>query len=153
MPSAPGVGGISVSDDNQSFCSAFFNRTFTNLYNDELGRLFGGVAIHSCGNWTHTMPALREMKHLMVADCAVHRLMDPCPNDAGAVASAMEGSGAVMQMRCPGRKEDIDEVVEKAARPGVRLGIKFGWPGDAHGATEIYEYATGGWRRRTGGAR
>jgi hypothetical protein len=53
----------------------------------------------------------------------------------------MEGSGAVVQMRCPGRKEDIDEVVEKAARPGVRLAIKFGWPGDARGATEIYEYA------------
>ncbi len=141
MPSAPGVGGISVSDDNQSFCSADFSRQFTNPYNDALGREFGGVAIHSCGNWTHTMPALREMEHLMLADCAVHPLMDPCPNEAGKVAAALEGSGAVVQMRCPGRPEDVDAVIEAAARPGVRLCIKYGWPGDATAATALYEHA------------
>jgi len=141
MPSAPGVGGISVSDDNQSFCSAAFNREFTNPYNDALGREFGGVAIHSCGNWTHTMPALREMEHLMLVDCAVHPRMDPCPNDAGAVAGAMEGSGVVVQMRCPGTVADVDEVIEKAARPGVRLAIKFGWTGDPASASELYAHA------------
>ena len=87
------------------------------------------------------MPALREMGHLMLADCAVHPLMDPCPNEAGPVAAAMEGSGAVVQMRCPGRPQDVDAVIDAAARPGVRLCIKYGWPGDARKATALYEHA------------
>jgi len=41
MPSAPGVGGIAVSDDNQSFCSADFSRRFTDPYNEALGEEFG----------------------------------------------------------------------------------------------------------------
>jgi len=142
IASAPGVGGISVSDDNQSFCSADFNRQFTNPYNDELGREFGGVAVHSCGNWEHAMTPLTEMEHVMLADCAAHPNCDPCPNDPGAIADALQGSGVAVQMRCPGTREAIDEIIDAAARPGLRLVIKFGWTGSAQSASELYHYAT-----------
>jgi hypothetical protein len=141
MPSAPGVGGIAVSDDNQSFCSADFNRRFTNPYNDALGEEFGGVAIHFCGNGTHALPAMLEMDTLMLADCCVHPLGDPNPNDPAAVADVMAGSGRPVQMRCPGMVEAVDLVAE-AARPGLRLALEFYWPGDAAAATELYYYAT-----------
>ncbi|KPK62141.1 MAG: hypothetical protein AMK73_06690 [Planctomycetes bacterium SM23_32] len=141
MPSAPGVGGIAVSDDNQSFCSADFSRRFTDPYNEALGEEFGGVALHFCGDGTHALPAMLAMDTLMLVDCCVHPLGDPNPNDPAAVAEAMAGSGKAVQMRCPGTKEAVDRVVE-VVRPGLRLVLKFFWPGDAAAATELYHYAT-----------
>ncbi|MFO7957887.1 MAG: uroporphyrinogen decarboxylase family protein [Candidatus Brocadiia bacterium] len=141
MVSAPGVGGISVSDDNQSFSSADFNRTFSNPYNDALGAEFGGVAIHSCGDWAHAMPALLEMEHFTMLDCACDSPGDPNPNDPAAVADALRGSGKIAQMRCAGCREAIDRIVD-CVGTGLRVVLKFGWPGSDATAEELYHYAT-----------
>ena len=141
MLSAPGIGGISVSDDNQSFCSAEFNRRFTNPYNDALGAQFGGVAVHSCGNWAHAMPALLEMDYFPMLDCACDASGDPCPNAPSVVAETLAGTGKIAQMRCGGSVEAIDRIVEEAARPGLRLILQFNWPGDPQTAAMLYEHA------------
>ncbi len=38
---------------------------------DQIGAAFGGVAIHSCGNWGHTMPLVAKMKNLYMIDCTI----------------------------------------------------------------------------------
>ena len=60
MPSVVGGPGISVSDDNLAVSSPRINRLFALPLDEQLGEHFGGLAIHSCGVWTHTMSMLRE---------------------------------------------------------------------------------------------
>ena len=48
-----------------------------------IAREFGGLAIHSCGTWTHTMPLLAKFDKIYMFDCAVDRYGDPNPNMPG----------------------------------------------------------------------
>ena len=142
MNSLPGLGGISVSDDNQSFCSAGFNREFANRYDEALGAAFGGVAIHSCGVITHVIPEFLALPHFTMVDCAGSRFCDPNPNDPAAVAELMAGTGRILQIRCGNTVEEVDRLIAACARPEVRLVVRFAWPGDVAGATALYRHAT-----------
>ena len=119
---------ISVSDDNLIMNSADVNREFLLPYTDEIGRQFGGVAVHSCGNWAHTMPVLREFEHIRMIDCALEGESDPSPNKPEKVRDALTGTGIIVQARVGEDMEQADEVIRRLFSPGLRLILKIPTP-------------------------
>jgi uroporphyrinogen-III decarboxylase len=55
-----GFSGISLSDDNLAVVSPAVAKEFNLPLDDEIGRAWGGVAIHSCGKWAHMMRYLKD---------------------------------------------------------------------------------------------
>jgi len=60
----PSGEGICVSEDLLALLSPPLYREFALPYLSRLSRTFGGVFIHSCGNFTHNLPVLREVEGL-----------------------------------------------------------------------------------------
>jgi hypothetical protein len=75
-------------------------------------------------------------------DCAASKVRDPNPNNPADLARLFAGSGKVLQIRCGNTLEEVERIITHAARPDVRLVIKFGWPENVAAATAIYRQAT-----------
>ena len=56
--------GISVANDVAVMLSAGLHDDFGVPYLDRLSDAFGGVYIHSCGDWTHLAPSLEKVRGL-----------------------------------------------------------------------------------------
>lgn len=91
--------GISISDDNLAVCSQKTNEEFLLPYDIQLGQKFGGVAIHSCGNWAHTMPIIVQSPDVFMIDCAISLDADPNPNTPEAVRDIFRGTDKIVQAR------------------------------------------------------
>lgn len=59
----PGMG-ISASEDLLAVVSPSWYRTFGLPYNNRLSEAFGGIFVHSCGDFTQNLPVLREHHNL-----------------------------------------------------------------------------------------
>lgn len=127
MASCANGRGISLSDDNLSFCAAEFNEQFALPFNQRIGEKFGGVAIHSCGNWAHTMPSLRKFDQVFMLDCALSSDCDPQPCLPGQVRDAVKGSGIIMKARVGNNPEKTISMLEQIADPGVQLIVEIGY--------------------------
>ncbi|NLF38927.1 hypothetical protein GX586_05740, partial [bacterium] len=62
MLSATGCPGMSISDDNIVMVSPETYAEFSVPYNERIAAAFGGLAIHSCGNFERQLPALLKTK-------------------------------------------------------------------------------------------
>ena len=123
---------MSVSDDNLVCSSPTLNAEFNLALDEELGKALSGIAIHSCGNWAHTMPSIRECVPSCVAiDCALNLAMDPCPNVPEHVRDALAGTGIAVQIRMGGEPETILDVVKRAFHPDLRLIVQPATPDEA----------------------
>ena len=122
--------GISVSDDNLSFCSPDFNAQFSLPFNQRLGKAFGGVAIHSCGVWTHTMNILNQFDQVFMIDCAVSKDCDPGTNDPEAVKEALKGKNLIAKVRTGNDFAATLKHVEKLVDPELKLIIDIGYSGE-----------------------
>ncbi len=60
----PDGRGISVSDDGLAVISAKLYREFCLPYMNEISEEFGGVMIHSCGDFTHQLDNLDQVRDL-----------------------------------------------------------------------------------------
>jgi hypothetical protein len=124
MPSIVGGPGISISDDNLAVSSPQINRRFALPMNEQLAMRFGGLAIHSCGVWTHTMSMLREFRNMTAIDCAVGHGRgdhDPNTNPPADVRQAIPGSTMIVKARFD---SDIDKalaVLDELTSPEMRL--------------------------------
>ena len=125
MPSSPAYAGISLSDDNLSFCSPVMNDQFPLKYDQQIADAFGGVAIHSCGMWESTMKRVTKMRSVLIIDCAVSPDCDPNPNQPARVRKALEGSGIILKARVGGdvnaALKILDEVVDPAQQIVVEI--------------------------------
>ncbi|MFA5204159.1 MAG: uroporphyrinogen decarboxylase family protein [Lentisphaeria bacterium] len=122
MPSFAGGPGIAVSDDNLAVASPHINETFSLPCNKRLAGLFGGVAIHSCGPWHHTMRKAFEEGGALMVDCALHKSCDPCPNQPAAVRDALKGlKKPILKIRLGGSLEEIEALVEEVFDPSLKL--------------------------------
>jgi uroporphyrinogen-III decarboxylase len=126
MVSSTSWSGISVSDDNLSFCSPDFNAEFALPYNYKLAEAFGGVAIHSCGNWAHTMKILEPEKGVTGVDFATSIEADPNPNSPAAAKEAVRGKRMIVKARAGNNIEKIIPALEELAAPDVQLVIQPG---------------------------
>jgi uroporphyrinogen-III decarboxylase len=65
QPWLPDGWGISVSNDACVLISAEEHNEFSLPYLDQLSSAFGGLYVHSCGNWLHQIPSLARVRGLM----------------------------------------------------------------------------------------
>lgn len=99
MLSAPGLPGISISDDNMAFLSPAAYRNTALPYNQQLARHFGGLAVHSCGNFAHNTALLLGTQGLTMVDCAIGNVADPAPNEPLRLAEQFANTGVVLKVR------------------------------------------------------
>lgn len=64
QPWIPDGFGISVSNDACVMISADEHNEFCLPYLDQISEAFGGLYIHSCGNWLHQIPSLTKVRRL-----------------------------------------------------------------------------------------
>ena len=64
QPWMPDGFGISVSNDACVMISADEHDEFSVPYLDQVSNAFGGLFIHSCGNWLHQLPSLARVRGL-----------------------------------------------------------------------------------------
>jgi hypothetical protein len=120
IPSLPGLTGINLSDDNLAVASPLVNERVSLPANRRLSEAFGGLFLHSCGIWHHTMRAAAAHGATGI-DCVVHRACDPTPDDAAAVRAALEGTGVMVRARFG---QDIDRLLADLpliAGPGLSI--------------------------------
>ncbi len=127
MVSAPFLSGISVSDDNLSFCSPDFNAEFSMPYNHRLAEAFDGVYIHSCGVWAHTMAILERTRGVTGIDCATSLDCDPSPNLPAAIRRAMCGKGIPVKIRVGSDVKSTLAQLEELVSPDIQLIIEIGY--------------------------
>jgi hypothetical protein len=143
MPSFVGGPGISISDDNLAVSSPTINRRFALPMNEQLAVKFGGLAIHSCGVWTHTISMLREFKNMMAIDCAVGHGRgdhDPNTNLPAEVRKAAAGSDLIVKVRFDSDIEKALAALDELASPDMRLIAHLGY---------VHEHAEENYRRVT----
>lgn len=64
QPWIPDGWGVSISNDDSVMISARHMSEFGVPYFNQLADAFGGIYIHSCGNWLHQIPALEKLRGL-----------------------------------------------------------------------------------------
>jgi hypothetical protein len=64
QPWIPDGYGISVSNDASVMISADEHDEFCVPYLNQIADAFGGIYIHSCGNWLHQVPSLAKVRGL-----------------------------------------------------------------------------------------
>ncbi len=64
QPWMPDGWGVSVSNDECVMISARDHDEFSVPYLNQLADAFGGVYVHSCGNWLHQFPSLERVRNL-----------------------------------------------------------------------------------------
>ncbi len=64
QPWIPDGSGISIANDAGVMLSPALHDEFSVPYINQLSSAFGGVYIHSCGNWTHLIPSLKKVREL-----------------------------------------------------------------------------------------
>jgi hypothetical protein len=120
MPSLTSIGGITLSDDNLAVASPLINERFSLRFNQLIAEALGGVAVHSCGVWDHTMKLLPG-RGVVAVDCAVSPRWDPTPMTPEMVRAALGGTGIVVKARCGGTREEIEHAIAALAGPDMRL--------------------------------
>jgi Uroporphyrinogen decarboxylase (URO-D) len=64
QPWLPDEAGISISNDDWVMISSEMHDEFHLPYLNELSEEFGGIYLHSCGNWFHHLPSLKKIVKL-----------------------------------------------------------------------------------------
>jgi hypothetical protein len=64
QPWIPDGFGLSVANDECVMISPELHDEFSVPYLNRISEAFGGVYVHSCGNWTHQLPSLKKVVNL-----------------------------------------------------------------------------------------
>jgi hypothetical protein len=64
QPWMPDGTGVSIANDECVMMSAEMHDTFSVPYMNMLSEEFGGIAMHSCGDWTHQFSSLDKVRNL-----------------------------------------------------------------------------------------
>ncbi len=122
MLSNAGFTGMSISDDNLAVGSPAVNAACNLPLDEEIGKAFGGVAIHSCGQWDRTMRLLaRHVPSCVAIDCALETGGDPNPNPPEPVRDAIAGTGIHLHVRLTSDTPAMCEIIKRVAHPDIKL--------------------------------
>jgi len=138
FPSMRWLKGIAVSDDNVAVSSVDINETIAMPFLQQLSDSFGGIAIHSCGNWSLTMNVYKQIKGLFMIDCAVDEACDPNPNDPVAVRNALAGSGIIAKVRMGKNLDKIAHILEKLVCKDLQLIVQLDYDEQHH--ADLYQH-------------
>ncbi len=140
MLCADGFSGISVSDDNLAVGSPDTGTRFNLPLDEELGREFGGIAIHSCGRWAHMMKYLKEYcPSCMCVDCQIDLTADPNPNRPEDVRDALAGTGIYAHIKLTGETEKMLEEIKRVLHPDLKLVVHPNYIDKATAERNYYE--------------
>jgi hypothetical protein len=136
MLSAPSLPGIAISDDNMAVISKAAYRNAALPYNSRLGEHFGGIAIHTCGDFAQNYETVKQVKNLQLIDCALSG-MDPQPNNPARLANAFAGTGIVIKTRIGGEEHwgALDDLI----RPDLKLIVQIESDGNIENSQRAYE--------------
>ncbi|MFP4384235.1 MAG: uroporphyrinogen decarboxylase family protein [Spirochaetia bacterium] len=136
----PFLRGLGVSDDNMVFSSPDLNERFSFPHNTELSENFGGLALHSCGDWAPTMKRICSIKGLYMIDFALtghHTDADPCEGQN--VREAVGSSDLILKARVGPDIGIALEQISRLAAGGNKLIVEFPSSGDINRDAETYK--------------
>jgi hypothetical protein len=113
--------GIGLSTDNLIMISPGMYLEFCAADTARIGREFGGVAIHSCGNWGRWLSAVKQIPGLIMVDGAFSYETDPNPCVCEEFRDALTGTGIILQARIVGEPQVVLAHVKRLWRPGMKL--------------------------------
>jgi hypothetical protein len=137
MLSSSRLPGISVSDDNMAVIS---RRAYENAalpYNSRLGAHFGGIALHSCGDFSQNFSAVKKTQNLMLVDCALDGV-DPTPNNPRKLGEAFAGTGIPLKVRI-GASPEYWQGLPELLRHDLKLILQIASDGDIAKSNELYQ--------------
>lgn len=111
--------GIGLSDDNSIMLSEEDYEELFQPADEWLGRQFGGLVFHSCGNWENKISMVKQLNGIWMADGAFTQETDPSPNSPERFREAFAGSGIVLNARAVGA--EAAEVFQRLYRKGMKL--------------------------------
>ena len=121
MVSARGGTGLSISDDNIVMVSPDHYRAFAVPYNGQLSQAFGGLAVHSCGNYIRQLPELLKIPGLVMVDGPFSKELDPDPiHDVETYRDLVLESGVILHARMG---TDWSAVLPRLYHPDLRLAL------------------------------
>jgi hypothetical protein len=143
QPWMPDGFGLSVANDECVMISADMHDEFSVPYLNRISEAFGGVYVHSCGNWTHQLPSLMKVRNLRGVEFGASE------TPIGPVSEAL-GGRAVMACRIglnrDNRFESMPEFVHRIrnAYPSnrglfIHVDITNGIPGEKWPVTDLDE--------------
>jgi hypothetical protein len=122
MLSSRNIRGIAISDDNAAVLSPAVYRSIGLPYNAQISKQFGGLYLHSCGDFHQNYMPLKEMDDLVVIDCAIGKGADPNPNRIQKIIDAFHGSKIILKARIgSGDIHVLNELLES----DIRMIIQF----------------------------
>ncbi len=115
--------GLALSDDHLANVSSKIGNDFLLPYDKELGKFFGGIAIHSCGSWSHMMSEAKRLENIIAIDCALEGGNDPHPNKPEEVRDVFKGTNIIVQVRINPDVEQSIEIIKRLWADNLRLVI------------------------------
>ncbi len=113
--------GLGMSDDVMLMLSENQFVDFESEVLTRAGQPFGGVAFHSCGNWSPKAKAVKKITGLIMADGAFTAETDPHPNPPELIRDNFAGTNVIINARMVGSEEIVFEKVEQLYKPGMKL--------------------------------
>jgi len=113
--------GFGMSDDNSIMLSAEKFKQFASSSLAKTAKDFAGPVFHSCGDWSHLAPVVKQIDGLRMADGAFGAQTDPSPNDAGIFSEIFADSGIIVNARIVGDSAEVVRHVRKLWTPGLKL--------------------------------
>ncbi|CAG0933754.1 hypothetical protein TFLX_03223 [Thermoflexales bacterium] len=113
--------GLGLSTDNLVMISPRMFEKFCVADNVKIGAAFGGVAIHSCGNYARWLPALKKIDNLLMVDAAFSPQTDPNPNAPEAFRDAFVNTGVIVHARMVGDPAEVLALTKRLWLPGLKL--------------------------------
>ena len=119
--------GLSISDDNIVMVSPQHYAAFAVPYNEQIAAAFGGLAVHSCGDYIRQLPELLKTRRLSLVDAAFSLELDPNPiGDVERFRDLLKGTGVILYARMG---SDWPEILPRLLHPDLRLAISVPVPG------------------------
>ena len=114
--------GIGMSDDNSLMIPNKMFEEYEIIEREKIGAEFGGVAFHSCGDWSGKVSSVKKIKNLVMADGAFSEETDPCPNkDLKLFRNEFVSTGIILNARIVGDVDTILESVKRLWTQGMKL--------------------------------
>ena len=113
--------GLGMSDDYSILLSADQYRQFAESSLVRAAADFNGPVFHSCGNWSHLAPVIKQIPGLRMVDGAFSSQTDPSPNDAEVFPEIFANSRIIINARIVGDSAVVAEQVKKLWTHGMKL--------------------------------
>lgn len=113
--------GMGLSDDNAIMVSP---GQYTDLAVPSAKKIadpYGGLAFHSCGDWSGWIDAVLNIDGLQMADAAFSPQTDPGATENLEAFHAFAHTGVVLNARIVGEPETIEQQVKRLWVPGMKL--------------------------------